>query len=380
MNKLRSLLKLALITVIVLLLSFYLLSCLTPYINPVYWSGFTYLALLFPYSFLLALIGFGLSVVLFRKKIKYCIIVFGILLIGYKNIFATIGFHRSKVFQEKKEEGTIRLLSWNVDDFVKCDKALDKPKNPRRNILEFIKSANADIICFQDYRNFEENKYIYSNTKFMVDTLKYPYHYFSVDDPCIGEYFACKYGTMIYSKFPIIDSGRVAYNWEHLPEHLMYATVNVNGKLVRFYNTHLRSMFLHRFGKIPQQNYKFVIDDTAIIYYGHRTEKLRYFDLIHVKQAKLIKEELNKSPEPFVFCADLNSVPSSYVYQCISNGLNDAFLQYGNGWGQTYSGFSPTLRIDVTLMSKQIEAKQYYCPKLQNASDHYPVITDLLIH
>ena len=77
-----------------------------------------------------------------------------------------------------------------------------------------------------------------------------------------------------------------------------------------------------------------------------------------------------------MFCADLNSVPSSYVYNHISKGLADAFLQNGFGWGASYYGLSPTLRIDVTLLSPQLKATQFSCPKLI-ASDHFPLVTDI---
>ena len=380
MNKLYNFLRIVLVSGMIFLLAIYFVSCLTSYINPAYCKGFTYLALLFPILLLVAIAVFLLSLIVFRKKYRYCLLILCVILFGYKNILATTGFNfpiKRLLHQEPK---TVRLLSWNVDDFVCCEKIRDTMNAPRRTILSFIKSANADVMCFQDFRNFEEGRFILSNIKYIKDTLNYPYYYFSVDDPCIGEYFPCKYGTIIFSRFPIIDSGRRVYNWKHLPEHLMYATININGKSVRFYNTHLRSMFLHRFGKVPTQNYHFVEDDTTVIYYGRRYQKLRYFDLVHVNQAKLVKEELNKCTLPFVFCADLNSVPSSYVYNTISDGLKDAFLQRGYGWGQTYSAISPTLRIDVTLMNKQIDATQYYCPKLQNASDHYPLVTDLVIH
>jgi endonuclease/exonuclease/phosphatase family metal-dependent hydrolase len=137
-------------------------------------------------------------------------------------------------------------------------------------------------------------------------------------------------------------------------------------------------MFLHKYGKLPGDS-TFILDDTTIIYTGHRYQKLRYFDSLHIHQAQLIKEQLNKCNLPFVFCADLNSVPSTYVYHHISQGLNDAFVQNGSGWSATYSDLSPTLRIDVTLMSKELNTTQFYCPKLKNASDHYPLVTDIIV-
>ena len=317
-----------------------------------------------------------LSVILFRR---YSIGILFIILLGFQNILSTTGLHFNHKSNPTQEKGTVRLLSWNVDDFVDNERWRDTPNCPRRNMLRFIKEANADILCFQDFATPAENRYMFSNIKYLVDTLGFRYYYFSIDYPPNNkDFWKSYYGTAIFSKFPITDSGKFAYNWKHYPEHLEYATVNINGKLTRFYNTHLRSMFLHRYGKMPGDS-SFIIDDTTIIYTGHRYQKLRYFDSLHVNQAQLIKEQLNKCTLPFVFCADLNSVPSTYVYHHISKGLKDAFLQNGFGWSASYSDLSPTLRIDVTRLSKQLQTTQFCCPKLMNASDHYTLVTDILI-
>jgi len=308
---------------------------------------------------------------------KYFLPVLFLISIGYKNILATTGFNIPRQFKQEKGADTLRLLSWNVDDFINSERKADSSNTPRRIILSFIKSANADVMCFQDFMSFEENKSTFSDLKYLIDSLRYPYKYFSIDDTAKIKYFG--YGTAIFSRYPITDSGRYAYLSKHSPEHLAYATINFKGKQIRIFNTHLRSMFLHWNGGEIHNN-PFMQDDADMIFKGRTLQKLAYFDSIHLLQAELVKEQLNKCSSPFIFCADLNSVPSSYVYQHISSGLNDAFLQNGFGWGGTYSAISPSLRIDVVLMSKDLKSTQYYSPHIQNASDHYPIVTDIAIH
>jgi hypothetical protein len=234
---------------------------------------------------------------------------------------STTGFNYKKQFTQQKQDKTIRLLSWNVDDFVNNQSWLDTINCPRRNILNFIKFVNADVICFQDFRDYRQVLGMHSNIKYLTDTLKYNYSYISVDDPCNGEYYPAKYGTAIFSRFPIEDSGRFAYNWKHLPEHLMFATLNINGKKVRFYNTHLRSMMLHKFGKDSTQDYKFVENDTAIIFHGHRYQKLVYYDSVHILQAKLIKEELVKK------AIYIYNIIYKFFYESILSIRNESFIQ-----------------------------------------------------
>jgi endonuclease/exonuclease/phosphatase family metal-dependent hydrolase len=60
--------------------------------------------------------------------------------------------------------------------------------------------------------------------------------------------------------------------------------------------------------------------------------------------------------------------------------LQDAFVSKGVALSNTYDGYSPTLRIDVILMSPHFKTEQYYSPRIY-ASDHFPVVADLqLVH
>jgi hypothetical protein len=198
----------------------YFLGAVSAYFNTIHFKGFTFLSLAFPY--LLLAICFATIVVFFTGGKKYAFFFFLIILIGYKNIFSTTAFHFPTHFNFTKtnDSNTIRLLSWNVNDFVDCQRQWDTANNNRRNILAFINKSKADIICLQDVRDYIENAGFYSNINYIKDTLGYPYFYFSQDDPYGVGYYNSAYGALIFSKFPIVDSGRIAYQWPHFPEHL----------------------------------------------------------------------------------------------------------------------------------------------------------------
>lgn len=354
----------------------YVAASCTSYINPIYYSLFTFLALGFPFILLIMLLASVLAIFCFRKR-AWIFVVF--LLIGIKNIIATTGLHPfAAKFKQEKPKGTIRLLSWNVNSFESSEVKNDTSNNNRRKMFAFIKETNPDIICLQDFRDFFNDGRYYSNSKYLVDTLKYRYIYMAVDHfqySAVGDVS----GTAILSKFPISDTGRITYNSKDNPEHIGFADINISNKnIIRFYNTHLSSMQLTAERKNAGLDYTYIQDDTAILFNKSKLERIAIFDSFHVKQAQLVKQQLNKSPVPFVFCADLNSVPSSYVYHHISSGLQDAFLQKGFGWGATYDGLSHTLRIDVTLLSPELKVVQHYSPKLK-ASDHFPLVTDIAL-
>ncbi len=353
----------------------YVVSASTPYINPTLWKPLTFFALIFPYL-LIGMLAVCIVAFFVVKKYGWLFVVF--LFFGYKNIFSVNGLHFSKPFNIKKEPNTVRLLSWNVNDFITSQRNLDTPNNVRRKMLRFVDSMQADILCFQDFKNYEENAGFFSNIKYLTDTLHYTYHYFSIDNPYDHTGLSNAYGTIIFSKFPIVDSNRTAYNWPHFPEHLVQTTIDVKGKKVNIFNTHLRSMQLKSNTKDPNIDYSFVQDDTTIIFNKDKIHKLRYYDSIHVQQAFVIKQQLNASKYPFIFCADLNAVPSSFVYHHIANDLSDAFLQKGSGWGLTYPNLASNIRIDVLLHSNSLKTVQYYCPAFV-ASDHYPIVADIIL-
>ena len=93
-------------------------------------------------------------------------------------------------------------------------------------------------------------------------------------------------------------------------------------------------------------------------------------------QADKVRIEIDKSPYPVIVCGDFNDVPNSYPYEKIGNGLQDAFVMKGSGIGRTFSGISPTLRIDNIFVDKLYSVHQF-TRIAKKLSDHFPVIADI---
>jgi endonuclease/exonuclease/phosphatase family metal-dependent hydrolase len=354
----------------------YLLSCLTPFVHPKYFFGFTFLAIGFPLLLLVMLLW--LVFYLFVNKKKSLLIVL-MIVFGYKNIVSNIGF----VFFKNettitKLPRTIKLLSWNVRDFTD-DVYLGKKKRGSERYFEFIKQTNADVVCLQDVDNII-NEWSVPAFIYIRDSLHYPYTYFSVDiDTFIAAYKGREqYGTCIFSKYPITSSNHINYSGKHFTESLGFADVLVDSKTVRFYNTHLRSMYINLPKEQKLTDFKYVVDDTNLIMHSSAFTKVKHFDTSHIAQAELIKKTLDTTTVPFVFCGDLNSTPSSYVYHILSKNLKDAYLQNHLGWQSTYFSKIPSMRIDVVLMNSGVDAIDYNSPRLK-LSDHTPIITNLII-
>lgn len=350
----------------------YLLSCLTPYINPVHFYPFTFLALLFPYLLGGMLVWFIVALILYKKKGLFFLLVIGM---GFQNILTVFAFRTNKTFVQQKERKSIRVLSWNVQNFLDSQLYTDTVGNKRRDMMAFIKQMDADILCIQDFTE-QKSPAFHSSIKDVIETKNYPFHFFSKDFEKQYSYAFTQYGTCIFSKYPIVDSGRVAYPQKSYPESLAFADLKIGPDTVRVYNTHLQSMYL-KFIPVTGGEYGFEKDEIPFLEEHPKTlDRLVHYDIKHLEQVSTAKPFMNASRHPYIFCADLNSVPSSYVYHQISNGLTDAFLAKGSGLGGTYDGIAPTLRIDVVLMSKQLKPVQYYSPRF-HASDHFPIVTDI---
>ena len=86
---------------------------------------------------------------------------------------------------------------------------------------------------------------------------------------------------------------------------------------------------------------------------------------------------MNNSPYKVIVCGDFNDTPQSYTYNLLSENLNDSFKTKGVGFGTTYAGSIPALRIDYILTHEKIKVQSHKILK-ENYSDHFPVICKFL--
>ena len=102
-----------------------------------------------------------------------------------------------------------------------------------------------------------------------------------------------------------------------------------------------------------------------------------------LEQARALARDLKGSRRPLIVAGDLNAPESSPVIRTLLGaGLRDAFSSAGRGYGYSYGhalrlGVS-FLRIDHILLSPDIGVADCFVGN-GNASDHRPVIADLLL-
>ncbi|WP_228441372.1 endonuclease/exonuclease/phosphatase family protein [Chryseobacterium phosphatilyticum] len=99
----------------------------------------------------------------------------------------------------------------------------------------------------------------------------------------------------------------------------------------------------------------------------------------HQEQVGLLRESIENSPYPVIVGGDFNSVPNSYEYYHVSEGLEDAFLSSGKGSGTSFHDYKFPIRIDYIFSSKSVHPVSYLVDRSISISDHYPVIAEFAI-
>lgn len=368
-SKLRLFTKRLLIYSNVIVALLFLLACLVPYLNPANWWFISVLGLAFPFLLLLVILFMLAWLMLLRPK--HSLISFISLLIGFKSISVFVVFHQPRSFNTVKTPGSFRVATWNVARFIELKRNNNKGSETRLKMMDQIKEQNADVVCLQEFHTCT-NPEFYDNIA-AVQALGYPYYHFSFDADGDRHY----YSSIIFSRFPIIDSGRVRFPRPSLPEVLLHADLLVNKDTIRVYTTHLQSLQFsrhdyERIEKIKSAEDSLLANSKGIL------SKLKKGITYRSIQADIVHEVMGNSPHPYLLCADLNDVPNSYTYFTVRDNLQDAFLKKGTGIGRSFTSLSPTLRIDYILANDQLDILQFK-RVTRKYSDHFMLVADLAV-
>ncbi|KAK6019989.1 hypothetical protein OSTOST_14363, partial [Ostertagia ostertagi] len=159
------------------------------------------------------------------------------LLLGWKGISVFFGMHMPASFTAQKAKGSIRIATWNVARFIEMKRNNNKGSQVRLKMMELIKQQDADIFCMQEFFHSNDSAW-YPNIQYIRNNLGYPYFIYSHDNDGDNHFI----GNIIFSRYPIVDSGMIRYPRPTLPESLMHADIEAEGDTIRVYTTHLQSL------------------------------------------------------------------------------------------------------------------------------------------
>lgn len=351
---------------------FYCIGALGLYIHPKYFWGFTFCTLGFPILFIGLVFFFAIYLWVNKRRAVLIVI---IICFGYKSFYYSFALNIPTTIDTGQ---SLKVMSWNVGNFNYLYEDSVAFINNRNKIIQSIKAENPDIVCIQDYFEMHDSRAFKNTLQIFTDSLGY--NNFQIQNSFLSPvYNVVKQmtGTAVFSKLPIAAKGIITFSTDTvLLEGLNYMDVFFNEKKVRVITSHFKSLQLGLTGLNMKENYLPAYQDTNLAFKTSKIKKLFVYDTIHTIQAQATKQFLDSTQLPLVFCADLNSVPTSYTYNLLTKNLKDVFLEKSLGLGRTYYKISPTLRIDVMLVSKSVQVLNYNSPKLPY-SDHYPIIATL---
>lgn len=266
-----------------------------------------------------------------------------------------------ELVESEDPENAVRIMSYNVQLF-----GLYHWKNNishRNEMFRFLREADADIFCFQEYF-YEETDY-FETTDTLVSVLNAKNFQFESASSLHGTHH---WGAATFSRLPIVNKGKIKFDRSR-GNICLYSDVVKGKDTVRIFNVHFESNHLEteKIDRLAQG------DSTARIIALDMYRSLRKSYKRRAAQVDLVRKAISESPYPVIVCGDFNDTPISYTYSQISAGLKDAFLESGSGFGFTYAGKIPFLRIDYILHDPSIRSSKFRILKGKKLSDHYPV-------
>lgn len=367
-NIMRNIIKKILLVLTIILCIIYLFTLLVPYLNPQHWWLIGFLGLTFPYLFFLLIFAFFFWLI---SKPKLAIIPFIALLFGAKQISVTFAVHFSSNDVNKKPAATFRLISWNVANMYGLSNKAEVKQHNRTELAQSILDLHPDVICLQEFNHSYTQGQNADNIGLF--SKQYPHYFYAIDFNKDNGYYTS--GSIIFSKFPIIDSGKINYPGE-FNGSLLYIDVKVNNDTMRIFTTHLQSFGFNTrdyadITKIKKRNEQSIEASKNIF------KKMQAAFTNRGMQADIVHSQTGSVIRPSIVCGDFNDVPTSYTYFHIRGSYRqDAFLQHGLGVGKTYSSLTPMLRIDYVLPDTAFSIKQFDMVD-ENLSDHAMLVSDL---
>ncbi|AWW29656.1 endonuclease [Echinicola strongylocentroti] len=300
---------------------------------------------------LFLLLNFALLIILLLLKRKLFVLPIAAILIGWRFIGVTVQWNNTS-----SEDG-LSIMSYNAHVFnYEKYKARDPKVTP--NIYNWIREQDTDIIGLQEfYQDFTTPAR--NAIKLIGRDGEYHYATQSVEERKGKRFF----GLAIFSKFPIINEGKLFDNRK--TNGAMFVDLKVHEDTIRVYNVHLESM------SIPAEQLDNI--DGIKENYQKTWRRLNRGIVNRASQVDFLAEHVKNSPYPAILMGDFNDVPYSYTYFTIRSILENAFETAGRGFGFSFNRVLFFLRIDNIFYDEALTPLRFNTLREVDYSDHYPI-------
>lgn len=344
-------------------------SYLSMYLSPEKFWPIAFAGLIYP-LILVSNLFFVLFWIVFLKK--YFLLSLIAILLGYNQIKTCVRFPGPE--HTLSLGHSIKIMTYNVRLFDLYNWRNETSKATRTSIFGLINEESPDILCLQEYYSGAGKQADFGDTICKQTGYKYR------DIQLLNKQSkGLPYGLAIFSKYPIIQSEILEFPNSKV-NFCQWCDVMIGKDTVRIMNMHLESVkfgkedynFVSEITNTPASNDKLKKGSSAII------DKMHFAYIKRTAQIATITGFIEKSPFALILTGDFNDTPVSYCYRQVSKKLTDSFVEAGTGFGQSYVQKLLMLRIDYIFHSAAIKSVE--CRTVEkDYSDHYPVITRLLL-
>lgn len=288
-------------------------------------------------------------------------------------LFAPAGTRAAAQDQEPQANPrTLRVMSYNIKHGQTNAACTQPPRVPGQDpfpdcnldlnaSIEVIRAHNPDVVGVQEVDRFWARSAYADEPAVMSERLGLNHYCYAPNlnhQPDTHSSVPHQYGTVILSRFPILDCRNTLLRRSGTGEQrgLTRALINVRGVPLQFYNTHLHTTVADRL--LQTVDIARVIDEAPA-------------------GSKVIVGDFNARPTT----AEMVPIYERFVDTWQQAGVPTADNPAGNTSPSRLVG-NPTSRIDYVFVTSQVKPSSTYVPvdsQTRLAADHYPVVADIAL-
>lgn len=334
------------------------ISVLSGFIDPTKFVWASFFGLAFWEILLFNIILFLLLLLLWSRKAWIAVLAL---------LIAVPGLLRSFSHGKAMEGADLRIMSYNVMLFKDLYDDGKTSLDIANGIAEMVRENDPDVLCVQEFVSFIPKKSREVCIKSFGEMVALPYYYYHKKN-----YFG---GNVIFSKYPISAiEDQTAFGKENDYGSVAQVDAGEKGKFLVLCS-HLTSFRLTR-QEVSAFSEPGNTKEEVQEYGKSIVSKLKSAYQRRSLQVNQMLADIPHDGRPMLLCGDLNDTPLSYTYQQIKkSGFVDGFVVAGRGYGHTYAGKLPLLRIDYVWCNDGIQPMNFKRLRFKG-SDHYPIIMD----
>lgn len=303
-------------------------TLLNAYVPPKTFPWFNLLSLGFP-VLMVAYILLTLFWIISWKKRAFVFLLFGLMF--FKPIIRWINYT-----PQKNETSDLKIISFNAKYGF----------SGKNKIEKFVDYQNADVVLLQEYG---------TNKKYHFNGMK--------EGPQ-------SYVITIFTKHKIVEHKQlIESDYIYNNAYVSQTDIEIRGKMYRFINVYLQPFKFKK--NMVKLNGNSEEDEQKV---KDVVKRLIPTFKMHQEQIIAIRKSIDESPYPVILAGDFNSVPNSYEYYHLLEGLQDTFVEAGRGSATSFHDYKFPIRIDYIFSSPSVKPLSYKVDRSVKLSDHFPVI------